>query len=70
MDLTLDINSEIFPMKNSEKFTLALASTLDLDGKPETNEFDQSGKPSLLDRYEYGMYGKVFKYEYEAGQRM
>ena len=44
MDLTLDINSEVYPMKQGEKFTLALASTLDLDGKPDDGLFDQSGK--------------------------
>lgn len=70
MDLTLDVNSEVYPMKQGEKFTLALASTLDLDGKPDDGLFDQSGKPTLLDRYEYGMYGKVFRYEHEGGQRV
>lgn len=70
MDLTLDINSEIYPMKQGEKFTLALVSTLDLDGKQDDGIFDQSAKPTLLDRYEYGMYGKVFKYEHEGKERV
>lgn len=70
MDLTLDVNSEVYPMKQGEKFTLALASTLDLDGKPDDGLYNQTGEPTLLDRYEYGMYGKVFRYEHEGAQRV
>ena len=43
------------------KFTLVLAPTLSLDGTPEDPAYDQSGKESLADSYEYVMYGKVFK---------
>lgn len=43
------------------KFTLVLAPTLALDGTPEDPAYDQSGKESLADSYEYVMYGKVFK---------
>ena len=45
------------------KFTLVLAPTLSLDGTPEDPAYDQSGKESLADSYEYVMYGKVFKKE-------
>ena len=43
------------------KFTLVLAPTLSRDGTPEDSAYDQSGKESLADSYEYVMYGKVFK---------
>jgi hypothetical protein len=38
-----------------------------LDGKKDEGKFDQllgtDEKPSLLDKYDYVMYGKVFKYK-------
>ena len=41
----------------------ALASTLALDGSQDTGTFDQSAGPSLLDQYEYAMYGKLYKWK-------
>ncbi|KAE8903799.1 hypothetical protein PF005_g9494 [Phytophthora fragariae] len=67
LELTLDINSEVYRLRQNEKFTLALVSTLDLEGKPDDGMYNQSGKPTLLDRYDYGMYGKVFQYDHEGG---
>jgi DNA-directed RNA polymerases I, II, and III subunit RPABC3 len=63
-DLVLDVASEIYPLKAGDKFTLTLASTLRLDGKPEEEGFNQDGKPSLLDQYEYGMCGRTFKHDH------
>lgn len=68
-DLLLDINFELFPLKLREKFTLALSSTLNLDGTPDDGVFDQSGKETLADRYDYVMYGRVYKYEEANGSR-
>jgi len=67
MDLLIDINTDIYPMEVNDKFTFVLTSSLNLDGAPDEGVFDQSGKPSLLDKYEYAMYGKVFKYQEEKG---
>lgn len=69
-DLVIDINTDAYPIFEGEKISFALARTLSLDGRPDTGEFDQSGKPTLLDKYEYGMYGKVFKYEHEREHRV
>lgn len=41
---------------------LLAASTLALDGSPDSGAFDQSGNPSLLDQYDYVMYGKLYKW--------
>ncbi|GBG75384.1 hypothetical protein CBR_g20014 [Chara braunii] len=41
MDLILDINVDIYPLKEGEKFALALAPTLNLDGTPDEGVFDQ-----------------------------
>ncbi len=32
MELVLDINSEIYPMELNQKFSMALARTINLDG--------------------------------------
>ncbi|CAM6043593.1 unnamed protein product [Sphagnum compactum] len=63
MDLLLDVNIDVYPIARSEKkFTLALAATLNLDGAPDDGTFDQTRRKSLADKYEYVMYGKVYKW--------
>jgi DNA-directed RNA polymerase I, II, and III subunit RPABC3 len=61
VDLIIDVQCELYRLKTKEKFTLALASTLDLTGKPDPKTWTQSNEPSLLDKYDYAMYGKVFR---------
>nr|CCA16788.1 DNAdirected RNA polymerase I putative [Albugo laibachii Nc14] len=70
LELTLDINSEVWRLKKNDKFTFALVCTLDLEGKPDDGIYNQSGKATLLDRYDYGMYGKIFHYEHEGGNNV
>ena len=65
MGLEMDINSDIFPLELNDRFTLALATTLALDGKPDSGTYDQTGGPSLLDQYDYAMYGKLYKWRQE-----
>lgn len=43
-DLKLDIANEVFSLKVGDKFTFALASTLKLDGKPDSDYYDPDGK--------------------------
>eukprot|EP00270_Netrium_digitus_P001538 TRINITY_DN1170_c0_g1_i6.p2 TRINITY_DN1170_c0_g1~~TRINITY_DN1170_c0_g1_i6.p2 ORF type:complete len:148 (+),score=32.35 TRINITY_DN1170_c0_g1_i6:117-560(+) len=62
MEVTLDVNTEIYPLHIQDKLTLALARTLSLDGTPDEPTFDQSGRRSLMDKFEYVMYGKLYKY--------
>ena len=63
MALDLDINSDLFNLEMRDRFTFALASTLALDGSQDPGTFDQSGAPSLLDQYDYAMYGKLYKWK-------
>mmetsp|Transcript_20320 Transcript_20320/g.61229 ORF Transcript_20320/g.61229 Transcript_20320/m.61229 type:complete len:157 (-) Transcript_20320:1919-2389(-) len=68
MDLLLDVNVDIYPLDTGEKFSLALATTLNLDNAPMGGHYDQSLHPSntkgmLSDHYEYVMHGKIFKYK-------
>ena len=60
-ELAIDVNVDAYPLRVGQRFSLALAQTLSLDGSPEDDSFDQSGKPSLADGYEYVMYGKCYK---------
>jgi len=62
--LLLDINMDIYPMDLGDKFTFVLVNSL-TESEMEENVFDQSGRTTLADQFEYVMYGKVFKYEEE-----
>tara|TARA_R110002050_G_scaffold111019_1_gene224102 strand:- start:563 stop:1000 length:438 start_codon:yes stop_codon:yes gene_type:complete len=63
MDLVIDINTDIYPMNKDEKFTLTLATTLNLDGRMEIEgSYMASDGETLADEYEYVMHGKVFKF--------
>lgn len=68
MEMQLDVNTEIYKVKNGQKFTIAIAHSLSLDGSADRPLVE--GQPSLLDKYEYVMYGKVFKLKEEKGAPM
>ena len=71
MDLILDDNVDLYPVKTGEKIALCLSGTLNTDGSampvgdPGQQVYDTSiGKrESLADLYDYVMFGKVFKYK-------
>ena len=67
MALDLDFNSDIYMLELNDRFTLALASTLALDGAADAGFYDQGGvhrdAPSLMDQYEYVMHGKLYKWK-------
>ena len=69
-DLSIDVASEFFPVSEGEQFWVALARTLRLDGAPEDDTYDQSGKETLLDQYDYAMHGKVFRYEHVSANHV
>eukprot|EP00743_Colponemidia_sp_Colp-15_P002312 GILK01002507.1.p1 GENE.GILK01002507.1~~GILK01002507.1.p1 ORF type:complete len:159 (-),score=21.66 GILK01002507.1:137-565(-) len=66
MDIVLDINSDVYPVEPGEQYLIAFATTLNNDGSPDSGAFDQNLQSSLLDKFEYCMYGKVYKYAEEA----
>lgn len=41
MYMQLDVNTEVYPMKPGDKFTMVLAPTLTLDGTPDSGYFTQ-----------------------------
>ncbi|XP_059655019.1 DNA-directed RNA polymerases II and V subunit 8A-like [Cornus florida] len=61
MHLLLDVNTEIYPIHVGEKFMMVLASTLNLDGTPDTGYYTQGGRKTLADKFEYVMHGKLYK---------
>ncbi|PRP87564.1 hypothetical protein PROFUN_04591 [Planoprotostelium fungivorum] len=65
MELILDVNTSIYPVEVSNKFAVALTYTLNLDGTPDSGVFDPTPKKTKADKYEYVMYGKVFKFAEE-----
>ncbi|KAF5193630.1 Dna-directed rna polymerases ii and v subunit 8a [Thalictrum thalictroides] len=59
--MQLDVNTDIYPLHDNEKFTMVLAPTLSLDGTPDTGYFTPGGRKSLADKFEYVMHGKLYK---------
>lgn len=64
-DLTLDVNTEIYHVKPAEKFTITLASSL---GNETSGGYGKSKGPSLLDKYDYAMYGKIFSIKEDSNK--
>lgn len=62
-EMWLDVNVDIYPLMTHDKFNLGLAYTLSLDGTLDEGYYDQSKQATLADKYEYVMYGKLYKYQ-------
>ena len=87
-DITVDINTELYPLDIGDRVQIVLASSLALDpvtglptrtvrdkkdNKPgDRDEDDRQREPwrpklpderDLSDKYEYVMYGKIYKYD-------
>ncbi|KUL91077.1 hypothetical protein ZTR_00738 [Talaromyces verruculosus] len=67
---TLDINTELYPCAVGESLSLALASTLSLDGKDEDAAAGRGGwrdvgmgEQTLANEYDYVCHGKVYRFE-------
>lgn len=71
--LSLDINTELFPLKPQEELTIMLSTTLSLEGKEESDSTSWRaplpGTRSLADDYDYVMYGTVYKFEEVSGNK-
>ncbi len=69
LSIELDINTEIYPVDEGAFYKLVIASSVNADGSDTfdiiryENEGSSSGMGSLIDKYEYVMHGKVFKYQ-------
>ncbi|KAI6136770.1 RNA polymerase I [Pisolithus sp. B1] len=76
MDMTLDYNTEVFPVSKGQTVTIALASSLSRDSgqagsgaegadveDKDVWRPDGKGRKGLEEDYEYVMYGKVYKFD-------
>ncbi len=70
MELTLDINSELYPLEATDTFTLVLSKSLSPDADPSSNGAMMTNADSLADDYDYVMHGKVYKYDDAAGSNV
>lgn len=73
--ITLDINHELFPVSVNDTLTITLAKSLSIDDDPSSMDADDilgtngSWRPpkpdqrSLMNDYDYVMYGTVYKFE-------
>ena len=63
MEVVLDLHTELYPLGLDDRFTLALAPSLFPPGTADEYEgqYDQSGRESLADDFEYVMHGKVYR---------
>ncbi|KLJ12540.1 DNA-directed RNA polymerase I, II, and III subunit RPABC3 [Blastomyces silverae] len=66
---TLDVNTELYPVATGESLSLALASTLALDGKDDSAGGKGAwrdvgmGEQTLANDYDYVCHGKVYRFE-------
>lgn len=68
MALTIDINSDIFPVVKGEKLTIALAHTLSTDGQYEGESYDHTvfDRVTVMTSYDYAMHGRVYECNTDA----
>lgn len=71
--LTLDVNTELYPLSEGDRVTVALALSLNLDGsKDDTKGWREVGRgeQTLADEYDYVCHGKIYRFEEGTGDNM
>ncbi len=68
--ILLDFNSEIYQISKNSVYSIMITKSLASDGSPSPNNFSydiyNKKTNSLLDKFDYVMNGKIFKYSEEA----
>ena len=61
LEFMVDVNSEVFDVQKGEKLSVAIATSLSIDGTPDAGDSSDytriGGKPSLLDQFDYARCG-------------
>lgn len=70
VEMVLDVNTQLYPMEVDDRFTCAIARTLNEDGQATDEGYTPIKKASLADKFDYVVYGKVYRCSDEPGQRM
>jgi DNA-directed RNA polymerase I, II, and III subunit RPABC3 len=66
--IQIDINSDIYPISKDSYYSIMITKSLFADGSPSPNSFNiemYTKKNSLMEKFDYVMHGKIFKYSEE-----
>lgn len=74
IEFTLDVNTEIYPLAAKDRLNIVFATNVE---ESQHHESENTGvydpnmrrRATLLDEFEYAMYGRVFKFE-EGGKEL
>ena len=68
--MTLDVNSELYPMQLAEIYAVRLTSSIERELAGGRRDHASSAQPwrdgakgTLADEYEYVMFGKIYKHD-------
>uniref|UniRef100_A0A803KLV7 Uncharacterized protein n=1 Tax=Chenopodium quinoa TaxID=63459 RepID=A0A803KLV7_CHEQI len=59
--ILLDINIDVYRINKDKRYTIGLATTLDLDGVADSGFYNQTSRETLADRYDYVMHGRTYR---------
>ncbi|XP_021907482.1 DNA-directed RNA polymerases II, IV and V subunit 8B-like [Carica papaya] len=59
--MQLDVNTEVYPIKEKSNYVVLLTPSLNEDGSTAVNYHNLDGRGSIADKFEYIMYGKLYK---------
>ncbi|KAJ9494631.1 DNA-directed RNA polymerases I, II, and III subunit RPABC3 [Exophiala xenobiotica] len=71
--LTLDVNTELYPINVDERMTVALALSLNLDGSKDDGKGWREigrGEQTLADEFDYVCHGKIYRFEEGEGDNI
>ena len=71
--LTLDVNTELYPVAAGDTVSLCLASTLALDGAKDDGRAWRDisrGESTLADHYDYVCHGRIYRFEEGDGEAL
>lgn len=71
--LTLDVNTELYPVASGDQLTVCIASSLANDGSKDDGKMWREiarGESTLADHFDYVCHGKVYRFEEEGSDLM
>eukprot|EP00922_Rhytidocystis_sp_ex-Travisia-forbesii_P005315 GHVS01007760.1.p1 GENE.GHVS01007760.1~~GHVS01007760.1.p1 ORF type:complete len:171 (-),score=39.23 GHVS01007760.1:190-702(-) len=66
-ELVLDVHSQLFPVKADESVHMGLTMNVCSNSSGDANDWQRSD--TILEDYDYAMYGKIFKMEEKTSDR-
>ena len=62
LSLVVDLNTDLYPVRQGESYTIALARTVEYDSTEPSGRWDPTvyHRPTLMDHYDYVMFGRVY----------